>query len=284
MTSSIRIVNQFLNQLRIPKEEFDDLITISDETAPLSEVRRTRIFRWFRFLQSIEIKGWRTKATTRSIVKILTGNEVFLYALFCPSYKKGLRRFGFRTDGVGRTTISGLENLQVVHQKTAELGFDVGPPLAIFFDLALEQPDKTLHPKELIHLEKNIANLKKLLPHGVEFAKLSKLSPQLFRQIGYEGIKLSPLPIPEEVFQRILERGRKFYQLFGWTEEQIVERSKVIASSEALVGRMLRKMYPTGILVYTPTMLERGAVYSGLEINTHPHPIIYPSKEPAAGL
>ena len=94
--------------------------------------------------------------------------------------------------------------------------------------------------------------------------------------IGYRGIKATPLPVPQKTLDRIEERGAKFYKLFGWTKRQIRERSEVIASSEAIVGSVLRYATPDDIMVYTPTMLERAQVYSGFKFESDPLPIIFP--------
>lgn len=283
MINASEIINLYLENKRIPKQEFDDLKFIAEETSGIDTKKRRQIFDWFRFLQKFEIVGWRPKPITRQIVKILSANSkthpILLYALFCPSYKKGVGAFGFRTDDVGATTKAGIENLTRVWKKTKELGFHCEKPFAIFFDVAIEQADKVLTAGGLGDLEINIRNLKRYLLPGVEFSKLSSLDRNLFETIRYKGIVFDPLPIPQEIFQRIVERGKKFYQLFGWSDEDVVKRSKIVATSEALVGEYLKKTYPRGIMIYTPTMLERGAVYSGMNFETDPLPIIFPQKE-----
>lgn len=70
----------------------------------------------------------------------------------------------------------------------------------------------------------------------MEFSLLSKEFPELIDIIGYHGIVIEPLPVDEIILKRIIERGKKFYKLFGWSSEKIEECSKVIASSEAIVG------------------------------------------------
>ena len=126
-------------------------------------------------------------------------------------------------------------------------------------------------------LNQNILNFQRRLPSNIKFIKLSSRT-ELLEAIGFKGNEgLSN--IPKEVFDRIIERGKKFYELFDWNEEQILKRSKIIASSEAFVGDWLRDAFPSGIMVYTPTMLERGAVYSGMKWETDPLPIIFPKHE-----
>lgn len=283
MINANQIINLYLENKRVPKHEFDDLKLIIEETKGIGGGKRKRILDWFRLLQETEIIGWRPRQVTRKITQILKdnseSNKILFYALFCPSYKKGKEIFGFRTDDVGMTTKAGVKNLVGVWEETQELGFSCERPLAIFFDLAIEQVEKVLSSGGLADLEVNIKNLKSHLSEQVKLVKLSEINKDLFSTVGYRGTIIDPLPIPDETFKRIVERGEKFYELFGWTQDQVVERSKVIASSEALTGEYLKREFPMGIMVYTPTMLERGAVYSGMSFKTDPLPIIFPKKE-----
>ncbi len=54
----------------------------------------------------------------------------------------------------------------------------------------------------------------------MEFSLLSKEFPELIDIIGYHGIVIEPLPVDEIVLKRIIERGKKFYKLFGWSSEK----------------------------------------------------------------
>lgn len=264
-------INEFLENKRINKEKFDDLKNIAKYTD-----FNIKIMRWFRDIHDFELVGWRNKNVTKSICDImLTQEDIQLYALFCPSYKKGIDEFGFRVDDVGATTKNGLNKLKELYEITKKNNFKVKKPKAIFFDLALEQPEKTI--LMLDDLEKNILNFKKYVPEEIEFVKLSDMFPELKDIIGYSGIITEPLLIQEDLLRRIIERGRKFYELFGWDEGKILERSKIIASSEAIVGSIIRRNMPNSIMLYTPTMLERAQVYSGMQ-QKNPLAIIVPKK------
>lgn len=156
------------------------------------------------------------------------------------------------------------------------MGFKCNEAEAIFFDISLEQPEKTIYIID--DLKINIQNFKSYLPDTMKFNLLSKKFPELMDIIGYEGIVIDPLPVDDIILNRIIDRGRKFYELFGWPYEKIINRSRVIASSEATVGTFLRYNMPNAIMIYTPTMLERAQVYSGKR-QDDPLAIIIPKKD-----
>lgn len=264
-------LNDYLKNERISKEYFDDLKYVANLTN-----FNEKILDWFRYLQSFEIVGWRNKFVTKKICEILTNDEpVQFYSLFCPSYKKGKEVAGFRTDDVGDTTKNGINRLTEITNTTRQLGFNCKNPEAIFFDIALEQPEKTINMID--DLKQNIVNFKKYVPTNMKFSLLSERYPELKDIVGYQGIIINPLPVDKVILNRIIERGAKFYELFGWNEEKINLRSQVIASSEAVVGMFLRNNMPNSIMIYTPTMLERAQVYSGKH-QDNPLAIIIPKK------
>lgn len=264
-------LNNFLNNERISKENFDDLKYVANLT-DFDE----KILKWFRYLQTYEVVGWRNKFVTKKLCEILKVNQpIQFYSLFCPSYIKGSNAAGFRTDDVGNTTKNGIKKLNEITNCTRKMGFECNEPEAIFFDIALEQPEKTIDLIDDLNI--NISNFKKYVPDNMKFSLLSEKYPELKDIIGYKGIKVDPLPVDETILKRIIERGAKFYELFGWDENKIYERSKVIASSEAIVGMFLRNNMKNSIMVYTPTMLERAQVYSGKH-QDDPLAIIVPKK------
>ncbi len=264
-------LNSYLKGERISKIRYDDLKYIAELTN-----FNIKILDWFRYLHEIEIEGWRNKKVTQKICNILMSDKpIQFYSLFCPSYIKAEGSDGFRTDDVGNTTKKGLKNLEEFCNKTKTMGFKCLNPEAIFFDLSLEQPEKTIN--KISDLKKNIENFKKYVPKKMKFCLLSERFPELYDIIGYKGVIIEPLPIDETVFNRIVERGGRFYKLFGWDQEQIIQRSKVIASSESTVGTFIRNRMPNSIMLYTPTMLERAQVYSGKN-QDEPLAIIMPKK------
>jgi len=251
-----------------------------------SEKALASVLRCLEFIAEGEIIGWRSKQMTKALVSQLLApflghRKLTIFAIFCPSYKKGIGSFGFRTDGVGETTRLGLKNLADLYNCAVKNNIPLNKPLGLFFDVAVENHQKVVKNNGLSDLNINFENLKKeatKLSFPFIFQKISKI-PELFEKIGYQGIICGPLPISRASYSRILERGRKFYQLFGWTEKEVVFRTKVIARSEYLVGKWLRKEIMPAILVYTPTMLERGEIYSGRQLATNPFPAYFPRKD-----
>ena len=265
-------INSFLMGQKVSKEEFDDFKNVAEYTN-----FNENVLNYFRDIHNFELVGWRNKFVTQKICDILLNDEPKqIYALFCPSYKKGIGQVGFRTDDVGDTSKNGIKKLKILNDITRRNGFETLKPKAIFFDIALEQPEKT---KFMIDdLKKNIDNFKSYLTSDIEFSLLSEEYPELMDIIGYDGIITVPLQVNDDVLKRVIERGKKFYQLFGWDNTKIENRSKVIVSSEAIVGTIIRYRMQNSIMLYTPTMLERAQVYSGRKQND-PLALIVPKKD-----
>lgn len=134
-------LNNYLKNDKISKQNFDDLKYVANLT-DFNE----KILDWFRCLQSFEVVGWRNKLVTKKICEMLINNKTIkFYSLFCPSYIKGKDVAGFRIDDVGNTTKNGIIKLSEITDATEKMGFNCEPPEAIFFDIALEQPEKTIN-------------------------------------------------------------------------------------------------------------------------------------------
>lgn len=280
-------VNRILGGKRIDPEEFSELKFIYEICGScVGEELRIKVLNFFLFVQKNETRGWRTRQMTRIIVDFLLNNTknnpITLYSLLCPSYKKGIGEFGVRTDGVGETTIVGIDRLFYFYEEILRMGFYVEKPLIIFFDLALEQYDKIVMENKLCDLNVNIKNIVSILPTNGVFYKLSDYQ-YLLDEVGYKGITLDTLPITENLFNRILERGRLFYQLFKWSNKDIYNRTLTVVSSEAVVGKYLKAIIKNGVMLYTPKMLERAYIYSGLDLESNPLPVIFPKNSIESG-
>ena len=160
-------LNKFLNNEKISKENFDELKYVANFTN-----FNEKILKWFRYLQNFEVVGWRNKLVTKKICEIFNNDEpIKFYSLFCPSYIKGMTASGFRTDDVGNTTKNGILKLKEITDITREMGFNCENPEAIFFDIALEQPEKTT--QLLDDLSQNVKNFVKYIPKNMDFTLLS---------------------------------------------------------------------------------------------------------------
>lgn len=240
-----------------------------------SEEEVNRVISAFKFIHNNEIVGWRNKQVTNKIVELLLRNKFVLYVLFCPSYKKGFDALGY-TGKIGENTKKGIEVLTKFESFFSSLGIELATK-AIFFDIAVERfNDLKLSDQDWIHdLQNNYYDLLNKVPFNFETTRLSSHT-ELMSRIGYEGIANKDA-VPNEVYNRILERGRKFYLHFGWDEEQIKERTDIVVGSESYVGNWLRKEYPHSIMLYIPTMLERLYIYSGHNYKTDPLAVICPN-------
>ncbi len=265
------IINQVIDGASINKGNFTELKYIAKITKG-----NIKIIKWFYELQKIEIPGWRTTEINKQICNILSSDKkIQFYVLLCPSYIKN-KNSGFRTDDVGETTKKAFLMLEYMKKISENLGFECEIPEVIFFDLAIEDPKKNI--KKINDLSINVENAKKYLLDNMKFYLLSEKFPILKELIGYEGIKINPLPIDERTFDRIVERGEKFYSLFEWNKRKVIERTKILCSSEYVVGLFLKENIKNGIMIYTPTMLERSQIYLGG--NRHNElAIIFPNKD-----
>lgn len=68
----------------------------------------------------------------------------------------------------------------------------------------------------------------------MEFSLLSEEFPELMDIIGYHGIVIEPLPVDEIILKRIIERGKKFYELFGWSLEKLKNVQKLLLQVKLL--------------------------------------------------
>jgi len=97
------------------------------------------------WIKENECPNFRTREETERLIfeiylsKILNKKIIF-FALFCPSYKKGVDLCGFNRE-IGETTKRGIENLDRLSLKADSLGIK-NRCLAVYSDLVLENCDK----------------------------------------------------------------------------------------------------------------------------------------------
>ena len=76
-------INEFLNNEKISKWNFDDLKNVAIYTE-----FNENIMKWFRYLQSFETIGWRNKLVTKKLCKIFSDKiKTGLYETIQPRYE-----------------------------------------------------------------------------------------------------------------------------------------------------------------------------------------------------
>lgn len=134
MTSINKTLNEYLDNKRISKDRYYDLRIVVEEIG-----YNKTVLDWFIHLQSIETVGWRPKLVTQKLAKMIANaskeTPIEFYALFCPSYKKGIGVHGFRIDDVGNTSLWGIKVLKEIVDKTTKLGIHVNPQELSFLTL-----------------------------------------------------------------------------------------------------------------------------------------------------
>ncbi|MCJ7805297.1 hypothetical protein MUP46_01500 [Patescibacteria group bacterium] len=244
-----------------------------------------RLVRWWIYLDDFTIPEWRNAIITKKIQKIVVGSlknnlPLTLYAVFCPSYKKGVGVSGY-TGKLGMHTKRYIQKMSEFVLSTEDAGLKV-KGTAFFSDLLLENYKRLVGTNYKKDLASNFREFKKDIKKNskgkIKSALLSSIMA-LKRDVGEKGIKTGPLGISGELFNTVFKRNRVFYtNQLGWSEPMVKERTEVLARSYAKLGEYFRKKYPEGIMFWVESAYERGAMYSGNN-QQDPIPIIYPKKD-----
>jgi len=242
--------------------------------------------KWWEYFLSHESPNWRTRRMTEIILdliirSIINNTSLFIYAIFCPGYKKGKRAFGFKTH-IGTTTLRGIKALSKLTSQTSKLlNVPLEPPEAWYSDLLLENYEKVVKFGELKNLEKNFNSFKKEtsnIDKSIKVKKLSEVS-SMEKLIKPEGLQKGPVRLPKKILERVYTRNLLFYRdVLGWSEKDTKKRTDVLARCYPVMGEEIRRLYPNSLMVFTENAYERGAMYSGMEIDKNPVPIFYPRK------
>jgi hypothetical protein len=241
--------------------------------------------RWWGYFLSHESPHWRTSRMTEIILDliirlIINNKPLFIYAIFCPGYKKGRGAFGFKTY-VGGTTIRGIKALSKLTNQTKKLNIPHHLPEAWYSDLLLENYEKVVKFGELKNLEKNFNSFKKETSNIDKSIKVKKLSEvgSMEKLIKPEGLQKGPARLPKKILERVYTRNLLFYRdVLGWSEKDTKKRTDVLARCYPVMGEEIRRLYPNSLMVFTENAYERGAMYSSMEIDKNPVPIFYPRK------
>jgi len=244
-----------------------------------------KIIRWWVFLAQKSNEEFRDKYTSREIAKciihsIILNKPLIVYSIFCPSYRKGIGAVGY-TGVVGDYTQKMIIKYIDFIYGSNQLGMDTRGKV-YFSDLLLENYQKLKNTTYEKDLRANYIHFRKLFRER-DYKKLISVSllsriTYFRKNIGKEGIVRGPLNIPPKIFNIVRERNSIFYKkVLGWSEKQVIERTKILARCYSFMGGYFRKKFPYGIMYWVESAYERGKMYHG-DNQKLPIPIIYPRK------
>jgi hypothetical protein len=244
-----------------------------------------KLFSWWKFLFSNSMIEYRDRHSLSSIQKVLCSCvsknvKLTIYAVYCPSYKKGLGEVGY-TGVVGKHTNKLIREMVNFVYNSKGSGIDTCGE-AFFSDLLLENFDKLKGTQYKEDLMLNYEDFKKIFrdndQEGLISVKLLSEVGDLRSGLGEVGIQSSLKVVPDDIFELVNKRNEVFYMVnLGWTKDVVLMRSRVLSSSYAYMGREFRTLYPNGLMFWTESAYERGRLYHGLDV-ANPLPIIYPPK------
>ncbi len=273
--SIINLVVETSKKSGVGSDEGKQLIKYDEEE--LKVLRK--ISEFMLWIYKNESSGFRTKSESKSLIEnllqsLLYKKKILIFALFCPSYKKNPDLIGFNRK-IGETNKRGIENLSTFLNKATSYGFNCYSE-AIFSDLALENNNK-LTTSDFLDLEENFNDLvlyTKNVNPSIQTLKLSEIG-KCKNRIGYGGTEHGKIPLDENEIKGTVWRSISLYKgILGWTDDEIINRTDVLARSCAVMGEEIKKTNKNCIMVMTESIYERGRLYN----STSKIPIFYPRK------
>jgi len=244
-----------------------------------------KIIKWWVFLTQKSNEEFRDQYTSKAIANAIIHAVIFnkpliIYSVFCPSYRKGIGAIGY-TGMVGDYTQKMIIKYINFIYGSNQLGVNTSGKV-YFSDLLLENYQKLKNTTYEKDLRSNYIHFRKLF-RKKDYKKLISVSllsriTYFRKNIGKEGITRGPINIPPEIFNVVRERNSIFYKkVLGWSEKQVIERTKILARCYSFMGDYFRKKFPYGIMYWVESAYERGRMYHGNHQKL-PIPIIYPRK------
>lgn len=260
------------------------IVTFQKTEYTHDDLNKLKVFLdWWNLLNNETANEWRDKETSILIQKIVANSlvsdlKVSIYAVFCPSYNKGIGAFGY-TGVTGKHTKSTITKMSEFVKLSSKIGLKI-EATAYLSDLILENYEKlqgTDYKQDLLKNFTDFKNQFSLKNKAVTVKFLSDI-PELSHKLAEKGFVTKKESVSPKIFSRVYERNLIFYkEVLGWNEAQVEKRTKVLASSYAYMGEVFNKLYPKGIMYWTESAYERSSMYSGM----HPQktiPIIFPNK------
>ena len=240
-----------------------------------------KIYSLLLWINENECENFRTREESIILIENLINaisnkKSILIFALFCPSYKKGKEVIGSNTQ-IGKTTKGGVINLFKITKKVRSLGINCTAQV-IFSDLALENYNKLLK-KDFEDLQKDYEDFVKFvkgIDNSIEFVRLSKIG-NCKKRIGLSGITSGEVPLGKKKIQRIVKRSLPFYgKILGWSKQKIRKRTEDLARSCSVMAEEILAQNKLAINVMTENIYERGVFYT--VGNNKPVPTFYPLK------
>lgn len=261
---------------------------ISFQKTSFNEIEISKIqkaMKWWQLVNRISNAEFRDEDTCVVLQKniihqIINDQPVLFYAVYCPSYKKGINSYGY-TGKVGQHTKRSIKIFSNFVIETEKIGIKTDA-VAYFSNLILENYDKLIGTSFKDDLASNYTNFQ------LEFASCSqgKIKTALLsslesirRTIGEKGLRKGEIGVPHSIYRSVFNRNKVFYtDKLGWTADMVKERTDVLFRSYAMMGKIFHTLYPYGIMFWTENAYERGAMYQGVSKKCIV-PIIYPKKD-----
>lgn len=244
--------------------------------------RIIKIWQYIKNNSSFEWFNNRTIALIQKMIinSIIKKKTIQFYAVFCPSYKKDYKSFGY-TGKIGNHTQLMIAKYSNLILGLSDLGLAV-KAVAFFSDLLLENYDKLLGTNYKNDLKNNYSLFKKELvkkSKGIIAIRALSSIKELNLRIGEEGCISKASSVPSKVYKRVFIRNKIFYKKnFGWSDKMVEERTTVLASCYAILGHYFRENYQESTMYWVESAYERSSMYSGFNQDT-PIPIIFPKND-----
>lgn len=242
----------------------------------------TIIVNWWAYLNENSNVEWRDGKTTKLILdrvikSVLTGKQIVIFAIFCPSYKVGENVFGYEMV-IGSHSKKLIRSFSDFIINSEKCGINI-KGMVYFSDIMLENFPKlkgTSYREDLESCYKSFGEeFERICPGKIVINKLSSVE-ECSNEIGEEGINTG-LNIDKKIFGRILLRNAVFYkEKMKWDDDSIYKRTVDLVCGYLKLSDIFSKKFPDGIMYWVESAYERGLVYGVNEDSIIP--IIFPKK------
>ncbi|MFA5173090.1 MAG: hypothetical protein WC435_01645 [Candidatus Paceibacterota bacterium] len=226
---------------------------------------------------------FRNKDTTKELLKyfilsIKNDEPIKIYGIFCPSYKEGKGKIGYK-GCLGQKTEYSIGLMCNFINNLNKLGIKTDA-YAYFSDLLLENYEKLIGTNYKKDIKNNFLEFKNKFKDFSILIHVKKLSDirKLKYILGEKGFCSKKSNQYGKLFKIIQQRNSVFYKnKLGWNDKDVLERTKILLDSYDVIGKLFKKKFPNGIMFWTESAYERGIMYN-TSLKKNIIPIIYPKK------